>query len=37
LNERRIYYGKTNPVGDLSHYGEDKGEEGKEINSDGLL
>jgi hypothetical protein len=35
--ERRIGYGKTNPMGNFSQRGEGKGKKGKEINSDGLL
>jgi hypothetical protein len=35
-NGRRLYYGKNHPVGDITNKGQDKGEEGKQIDLDGL-
>ncbi len=37
FNERRIDHGKSNSMGNVSHDGEGKGEERKEIDSNGLL
>jgi hypothetical protein len=36
-HERRIYYGKTNSMGDFSHNGQSKGKEGEKTDFDGLL
>jgi hypothetical protein len=37
FNERRVRYGKTDSVGDLSHHDQGKGKEREEVNLDGLL
>jgi hypothetical protein len=37
FNERRIDHGKSNSMGNVSYDGEGKGEERKEIDSNGLL
>jgi hypothetical protein len=36
-HERRLYYGNTNPLGDIPNHGKGKSEEGEEINLNGLL
>jgi hypothetical protein len=37
IGERRVCYGKTNSMGDLSYHSQDKGEEGEKTDPDGLL
>jgi hypothetical protein len=37
LEERRIHYGNPDPLGSIPNQGEGKGEEGEEIDLDGLL
>jgi hypothetical protein len=37
FNERRTYYGNTNPLGNIVNDGKGEGKEGEEIDSDGLL
>jgi hypothetical protein len=36
FNKGRIDYGKTNPMGDIPHRSQGKGEEGEETHFDGL-
>jgi hypothetical protein len=37
FNERRTYYGNTNPLGNIVNDGKGEGKEGEKTDSDGLL